>query len=122
MPPRSQPRAMTFTGCWTCKRRKVRCDLRPTACRNCEKRGIVCEGYGIRLQWVSDSLGQAESRTGLQGRRSLRLDQTCNLYESATIDNFLSAVDHETEHNAVVAIRLRPPILLLRVEARQLTK
>ncbi|UPK95338.1 hypothetical protein LCI18_006273 [Fusarium solani-melongenae] len=97
MPPRSQPRAMTFTGCWTCKRRKVRCDLRPTACKNCEKRGIVCEGYGIRLQWVSDSLGQAESGTGLQGRRSLRLDQTCNLYESATIDNFLSAIDHATE-------------------------
>ncbi|RTE83047.1 hypothetical protein BHE90_002429 [Fusarium euwallaceae] len=88
---------MTFTGCWTCKKRKVRCDLRPTACRNCEKRGIACGGYGIRLQWVSDSLGQAESGTGLQGRRSLRLDKTCNPYESATIDTFLSTIDQDAE-------------------------
>ncbi|KAJ4246557.1 arginine metabolism regulation protein II [Fusarium torreyae] len=73
MPRRPGHRPMTFTGCWTCKSRKIRCDKRPIACENCEKRGIECAGYGIRLQWISDSLGQAEPMAKNQGRIRLKL-------------------------------------------------
>ncbi|KAF6829594.1 hypothetical protein CPLU01_07880 [Colletotrichum plurivorum] len=46
-------RPMTFTGCWTCKKRKVKCDERPSRCGNCEKMKIPCGGYGVKLQWIN---------------------------------------------------------------------
>ncbi|CAE7230713.1 unnamed protein product [Rhizoctonia solani] len=33
------------TGCYTCKRRKKKCDERQPTCQRCEKAGKVCEGY-----------------------------------------------------------------------------
>ncbi|KAG8353813.1 hypothetical protein FVEN_g8157 [Fusarium venenatum] len=97
MPP---PRAMTFTGCWTCKVRKVACDKRPIACKNCEKRGVTCGGYGIKLQWVSDSLAEARTNSRYQGRRALKLDQTYPVHESETIDMFLSHIDLDTQEGS----------------------
>ncbi|KAI8665069.1 Zn(2)-C6 fungal-type domain-containing protein [Fusarium sp. Ph1] len=38
-------------GCWTCKDRKVRCDLRQPTCANCARSERKCAGYGIRLSW-----------------------------------------------------------------------
>ncbi|PVH78069.1 hypothetical protein DL98DRAFT_656326, partial [Cadophora sp. DSE1049] len=33
------------SGCYTCKRRRVKCDERRPDCRRCEKYGTTCEGY-----------------------------------------------------------------------------
>lgn len=44
-------RGKTFTGCWTCRSRKVKCDLRRPHCERCEKSGLVCGGYDIKLRW-----------------------------------------------------------------------
>ncbi|CAN3357836.1 arginine metabolism regulation protein II [Diutina catenulata] len=44
-------RSKTFTGCFTCRTRKIRCDLARPGCVNCEKAGITCGGYGIKLRW-----------------------------------------------------------------------
>ncbi|KAL0934574.1 uncharacterized protein CTRU02_211373, partial [Colletotrichum truncatum] len=41
--------------CWTCKKRKVKCDERPSSCGNCLKIKVPCGGYGIRLQWINIS-------------------------------------------------------------------
>lgn len=38
-------------GCWTCKRRRRRCDNGRPACQNCRERGVDCEGYEVRLKW-----------------------------------------------------------------------
>ncbi|KAJ5170364.1 uncharacterized protein N7500_003147 [Penicillium coprophilum] len=38
-------------GCWTCKRRRRRCDNARPSCRNCSERGATCEGYEVRLRW-----------------------------------------------------------------------
>ncbi|KAJ5734463.1 hypothetical protein N7493_003249 [Penicillium malachiteum] len=40
-------------GCWTCKRRRRRCDSNRPKCQNCAQRGIECEGYEVRLRWGS---------------------------------------------------------------------
>ncbi|KAJ5622320.1 hypothetical protein N7528_005552 [Penicillium herquei] len=40
-------------GCWTCKRRRRRCDNNRPKCQNCAQRGIECEGYEVRLRWGS---------------------------------------------------------------------
>ncbi|CAL9736036.1 arginine metabolism regulation protein II [Monosporozyma servazzii] len=44
-------RAKTFTGCWTCRARKVKCDLRRPGCLRCDKSGLDCGGYDIKLRW-----------------------------------------------------------------------
>lgn len=44
-------RAKTFTGCWTCRSRKVKCDLRRPGCDRCAKSGLECGGYDIKLRW-----------------------------------------------------------------------
>ncbi|OOQ84834.1 C6 finger domain protein [Penicillium brasilianum] len=43
----------SYQGCWTCKRRRRRCDNVRPACRNCAHRGTDCEGYEVRLRWGS---------------------------------------------------------------------
>ncbi|KAK1460130.1 hypothetical protein CMEL01_03129 [Colletotrichum melonis] len=45
-------RTKTFTGCWTCRSRKVKCDEGKPHCSPCKVRGLDCQGYGVRLQWL----------------------------------------------------------------------
>lgn len=49
-PPRKR-RAKTFTGCFSCRSRKLGCDMTRPSCNNCIRSKIVCEGYGIKLRW-----------------------------------------------------------------------
>ncbi|PTB53579.1 hypothetical protein M431DRAFT_144107 [Trichoderma harzianum CBS 226.95] len=42
---------MGIKGCWTCRARKVRCDLRKPTCTNCAKALQPCKGYGMQLSW-----------------------------------------------------------------------
>ncbi|ODV76866.1 component of the ARGR regulatory complex [Suhomyces tanzawaensis NRRL Y-17324] len=44
-------RSKSFTGCFTCRSRKIRCDLSRPFCNNCTKAGVVCSGYDIKLKW-----------------------------------------------------------------------
>lgn len=44
-------RSKTFTGCFTCRARKIRCDLEKPACNNCVKKDLKCAGYDIKLRW-----------------------------------------------------------------------
>lgn len=55
MPKTTTPRS--FTACWTCRRRNVRCDTAAPSCRRCNRAGIVCEGYELRLAWVDSETG-----------------------------------------------------------------
>lgn len=41
----------TFEGCWTCRSRKVKCDLTKPQCNRCLKSNRICQGYEIRLGW-----------------------------------------------------------------------
>lgn len=41
----------SYHGCWTCKRRRRRCDNTRPQCQNCTDRGMECEGYEVRLRW-----------------------------------------------------------------------
>lgn len=39
----------TYTGCWTCRRRHIKCDLGRPACNRCIKAGFDCEGYDFKF-------------------------------------------------------------------------
>ncbi|EFW14660.1 hypothetical protein D8B26_000657 [Coccidioides posadasii str. Silveira] len=45
-------RTKCFSGCWTCRSRRVKCDETTPLCQRCRQVGVQCEGYGIRLNWV----------------------------------------------------------------------
>ncbi|GMM29615.1 Arg81 protein [Martiniozyma asiatica (nom. inval.)] len=50
-PPSKQKRTKTFLGCYTCRRRKLGCDLTKPTCLRCKRSGFVCEGYEVKLRW-----------------------------------------------------------------------
>ncbi|KAI1342564.1 fungal-specific transcription factor domain-containing protein, partial [Xylariaceae sp. FL0016] len=54
---RRRKRTKTFTGCWTCRSRKVKCDEAKPSCRVCIDKNLVCQGYGTRLQWLPPETG-----------------------------------------------------------------
>ncbi|KAK7187633.1 hypothetical protein PSPO01_06367 [Paraphaeosphaeria sporulosa] len=49
---------MGVKGCWTCRERKVRCDVQRPTCGNCSKARRVCQGYGMQLSWPRDGDGK----------------------------------------------------------------
>jgi hypothetical protein len=59
-PRKSRPESLTSpksakgrskTGCFTCRKRKKKCDERKPACKNCEQNNVVCEGYPPLALW-----------------------------------------------------------------------
>ncbi|KAJ6005038.1 hypothetical protein N7540_012837 [Penicillium herquei] len=52
----------TFTGCWTCRARKVKCDEHQPACNQCTNRRVPCGGYGVRLHWMTPDTGLEDDR------------------------------------------------------------
>ncbi|KFY95504.1 hypothetical protein V500_02731 [Pseudogymnoascus sp. VKM F-4518 (FW-2643)] len=51
----TKPKTKTFTGCWTCRRRKVKCDGSRPTCSRCSKTGVHCDGYNVELYWITDA-------------------------------------------------------------------
>ncbi|RSM00754.1 hypothetical protein CDV31_011679 [Fusarium ambrosium] len=46
-------RTKSFSGCWTCRAKHVKCDEARPTCNRCQRSGIECEGYEVRLSWTS---------------------------------------------------------------------
>src|SRR6266487_5272050 len=47
----------TFTACWTCRRRRVKCDGVIPHCTPCRRMRVDCEGYHVALVWVDSKTG-----------------------------------------------------------------
>ncbi|CAG8892033.1 unnamed protein product [Penicillium egyptiacum] len=58
----TKQRTKTFTGCWTCRDRRVKCDEEHPHCRRCQRSGWVCKGYGLRLGWPQTDGGRSHRR------------------------------------------------------------
>lgn len=46
------PRGRNFDGCWTCRARKVKCDLQKPVCARCTGARLECAGYNVILGWL----------------------------------------------------------------------
>lgn len=126
------PRKKCFTGCWTCRRRRVKCDQEKPICQRCRQLRVECEGYGVRLQWVAynpdssgDSSGLVEdqqarphgaraSRSSLAGltlaaRHAPRLASPEVDAILERIDNCLDTESTELAIGAFSVFSLRPP-------------
>ncbi|CDR44424.1 CYFA0S14e02586g1_1 [Cyberlindnera fabianii] len=57
------------TGCWTCKKRRRKCDEGKPECNNCVKSGRTCEGYGLKLSFdVDDSRNNGKEQVNAKGQ------------------------------------------------------
>ncbi|KAJ4127957.1 hypothetical protein NW768_008240 [Fusarium equiseti] len=77
-----KPRNKSFSGCWTCRAKHVKCDEAKPACNRCQNAGVECEGYGVRISWASvrnPTTFKRGSRRKSSRRTSERLRQSRNL-------------------------------------------
>lgn len=58
-------RSKTFTGCWTCRSRHVKCDEHKPTCHRCQTAGIPCEGYSHRFIWIAENGIEAPDDAGI---------------------------------------------------------
>ena len=83
MPPRSR----NFDGCWTCRRRKIKCDRRRPRCLRCVRAGFQCQGYGVALSWgdVASVGAKNEMVVWRQSRNETRSRDGCFLRRSLAL-------------------------------------
>ncbi|KAL6887165.1 fungal-specific transcription factor domain-containing protein [Trichoderma longibrachiatum] len=62
----------SFSACWTCRRRRVKCNGGGLPCIPCRKHKVECEGYGVKLVWVDPKTGAYPPFR----RRSMDLEHT----------------------------------------------
>ncbi|KAJ5082329.1 hypothetical protein N7532_011372, partial [Penicillium argentinense] len=83
----------TFTGCWTCRARKVKCDERHPACKQCIQKGVSCEGYDVRLHWMVPDTGLEGHRQSLSNDPSLSHPIRSFRSRIISVDEILVAID-----------------------------
>ncbi|OJD19125.1 hypothetical protein AJ78_00911 [Emergomyces pasteurianus Ep9510] len=76
-----QPRrSRTKTGCLCCRLRRKKCDEEQPACRNCQKRGLVCSWLGSKeFAWrlkMKQGSGRCSIISSLPTRRALEWNMT----------------------------------------------
>ncbi|KAJ5817797.1 hypothetical protein N7447_007805 [Penicillium robsamsonii] len=98
----AKQKSVTFTGCWTCRSRKVKCDERQqNGCGVCQKSGLECAGYGVNLCWMTD---KKRDLHGLR-RRQIRLEQsTTPSISEDEINRIISSLDSISTPSRTVTI------------------
>ncbi|RDW81022.1 Zn(II)2Cys6 transcription factor [Aspergillus mulundensis] len=100
-PSRPRKRTKTFTGCWTCRGRKIKCDEGKPSCRQCADKGLSCEGYSARLQWLLPATGASvlytddlpEASTARSLRRLLPVESPKTILDIDQVDGILRYLD-----------------------------
>ncbi|KAF5598647.1 Component of the argr regulatory complex [Fusarium pseudocircinatum] len=92
-PQKPKKNTKTFSGCWTCRVRKVKCDEAKPHCLQCRRKGTQCEGYGVRLQWVNDNDNDAESPNMLPARSKITPDANSLALSYSRVNHILNTLD-----------------------------
>ncbi|CZT15183.1 uncharacterized protein RCC_01067 [Ramularia collo-cygni] len=100
----SKSRTHSFGGCWTCRRRRVKCDSGAPTCRRCNNSGLTCEGYGFRFDIPE---GVQSSRQNMPA--SSRPDLLLHL-NNDEIDGHLADIDvaSKTLHKGPFSLLVSP--------------
>ncbi|KAK7414255.1 arginine metabolism regulation protein II [Neonectria punicea] len=98
-----QPRkhSKTFTGCWTCRGRKVKCDEERPGCRQCRQKNLECQGYGVRLHWMQPETGPIGSNVdplpqlprAKSQRSQISIEPMKSVLQCNEIDDILTSID-----------------------------
>lgn len=90
-------RTKTFTGCWTCRARHVKCDERRPLCLRCTNAKIDCEGYEVRLSWASTRSPVMRRHIVTGDRHSNSESRTQHASASANIETIEQPEDVTTD-------------------------
>ncbi|KAE8318121.1 fungal-specific transcription factor domain-containing protein [Aspergillus transmontanensis] len=85
-----KPRSKTFTGCWTCRSRRVKCDEQRPNCQRCHRSGRTCQGYSVRLGWTNASGTTTQRRLLRSSTRAVPELSPC------AVTTILSDLDHSS--------------------------
>ncbi|KAF9891862.1 hypothetical protein FE257_003347 [Aspergillus nanangensis] len=85
-----KPRTKTFTGCWTCRKRHVKCDEQRPECLRCRRSGRLCQGYSVRLEWTNAN----DSRISQQRRQLRSSIRTAPELSADAVTALLAELDH----------------------------
>ncbi|KAH8729870.1 fungal-specific transcription factor domain-containing protein [Ilyonectria robusta] len=106
--PSYQPRkhSKTFTGCWTCRGRKVKCDEERPGCRQCRQKNLQCQGYGVRLHWMQPEMGPVGSNAdplpqlprAKSQRSQISIEPMKSILQCSEIDEILTSIDSLDAH------------------------
>ncbi|PVH71909.1 hypothetical protein DL98DRAFT_392609, partial [Cadophora sp. DSE1049] len=97
----------TFSGCWTCRDRRVKCDEGRPFCRRCTAARVDCQGYDIKLRWKGSSPDNPAAMSSRNSHRSslpiVRKPIALPLTraEVAAIQENLHGAQHETSASSV---------------------
>ncbi|KAH8650723.1 hypothetical protein BGZ61DRAFT_487758 [Ilyonectria robusta] len=117
------------SGCWTCKLRHRKCDLRTPTCRECNDRCIPCYGFGPKPLWMDGAAAERQELTRIkkavkQNLRNLHIhksqvhdwqvDRDSTLFVEASSTTSQALVESESLLTllAEVATGLLSPMLL----------
>ncbi|KAK7216136.1 hypothetical protein V2G26_004139 [Clonostachys chloroleuca] len=84
----------TFSGCWSCRERKIKCDEAKPTCRQCMKSRLECKGYALRLQWIINKQPDAEFPGVSNPRRNIALDAHTPVLSLDRIDEILNSLGY----------------------------
>lgn len=94
--PRRKHRTKTFTGCWTCRSRHVKCDEQRPHCQRCLQNGWQCEGYHIRLDWSGTTGGSGSHKRRLANPMRLPPEECLS---SQDVTALLAELDNNSDTN-----------------------
>ncbi|KAJ5594703.1 uncharacterized protein N7459_000911 [Penicillium hispanicum] len=95
----STSRSRSLSGCETCRRRHTKCDERRPSCMACEKHGVACEGYEIRLVFDASDDVNLRCRRPLftvETRQEMSEVLTASV-DPNSVDWFLAQVDESCD-------------------------
>ncbi|KIW45045.1 uncharacterized protein PV06_03466 [Exophiala oligosperma] len=84
----------TFTGCRTCRNRKIKCPSERPECSRCNKAGLECPGYGPIIIWLppNQEISKAQGMGGMPPPELTWADQ--DVYDGHCLDQFISELSN----------------------------
>ena len=74
--PRKTNRTRTRTGCFTCRKRRLKCDEGRPTCQHCTRSKLSCT-YGLKLTWEEDAIsrGKCHGRKGVWSKTARKSEK-----------------------------------------------
>jgi hypothetical protein len=82
----------SFSGCWTCRSRRVKCSEEQPECTRCLKGRFSCRGYGIKLSWVDPTTQEREQNVRRVIGNPTAYDET-SAFMRINVEECLEAID-----------------------------
>lgn len=74
--------------CWSCKKRRVKCDLAKPVCRHCASAGTTCDYNSRLIRWSTKPSGRVPAAYGMIPRDEVRLTVSLDVCERRALDYF----------------------------------